>query len=304
MRKIIHIGANKTASTTLQRSYFSKSKFINYMGEDGNRYNEYASILNSMVLDDDLYFDESECRKLFNRFLKKTPPQTFIFSNEDVMTTHIPAICAKRIYSFIGNASVLLVIRNQYKAIESFYANHGAFLKPAPLSYFRKHVDFDDWIDHQLRFDKYGAFASFKYHSILKIYENLFGKSNIHILFFEDFINDKKSFSYNLADILKLPKEEAYKLIEGSHERKRITNRSLLYNRFRTNFFWGVNFSSYLPFSAFFSNNFNKFLLSGRPAEIKMSDKTRKKVYDFYKKDNFLLASKYNLALSKHGYPI
>ena len=53
---VIHIGANKTASTTLQRALFRRHASIHYMGEDAHGYDGYRSVVNSMVNDDDLHF--------------------------------------------------------------------------------------------------------------------------------------------------------------------------------------------------------------------------------------------------------
>lgn len=46
-RAIIHIGANKTGSTTLQRCLFSKTDKLVYLGEDCKDYISYKDILNS-----------------------------------------------------------------------------------------------------------------------------------------------------------------------------------------------------------------------------------------------------------------
>lgn len=94
---IIHIGANKTASTTLQRALFANHTGLHYLGEDGNGYHNYKDIVNSMVLDDDLYYQEAQCVKLFKDALSKKTDKTFIYSNEDVMTSNIPTLCAKRL---------------------------------------------------------------------------------------------------------------------------------------------------------------------------------------------------------------
>lgn len=234
---IIHIGANKTASTTLQRALFANHTGLHYLGEDGNGYHNYKDIVNSMVLDDDLYYQEAQCVKLFKDALSKKTDKTFIYSNEDVMTSNIPTLCAKRLKGLMPDAKVLLVIRNQFTAIPSMYVNHGAFLKPAPPSYYRKHVGFSDWMQSEMMFIKYGHLASFFYSKLISVYEDLFGMNNIHILMFEDFIYNKEQFIRDLSAILDIDYNESMSLIHKRHERRRITKRMLNYNRFRTSFF-------------------------------------------------------------------
>ena len=63
-KKIIHIGANKTGSTTLQRHLFSKSSQIAYLGEDCWNYIQIKDILNSLCIDDDMYYKNEEDNKL------------------------------------------------------------------------------------------------------------------------------------------------------------------------------------------------------------------------------------------------
>lgn len=307
-KPVIHIGANKTASTTLQRALFRHHSGLYYMGEDGEAYSGYNSIVNAMVNDDDLHFPELRCRDLFQSGLVRAEAQdkTFLYSNEDVMTSRIPALCAKRLKSFIPEAKVLLVIRNQHTALPSFYANHGAFLKPAPPSYFRRYVSFDDWMSFQTQpmFIKYGALASYYYHRLLSVYADLFGENNVHVLMFEEFVENKQTFVGKLCDILEVDVGEATRLLGGRHERQRITARMLAYNRFRTSFFWGVRFCDYLPGGQWVANAFTSYLESGASAKVDVPDAWRMKIIDLYGEDNSTLAKKYGLPLEKYGYPI
>ena len=47
-------------------------------------------------------------------------------------------------------------------------------------------------------------FKIFYFHNLISRYAELLGKENIHILFFEDLVNDKKRFSQQLGEILNL----------------------------------------------------------------------------------------------------
>lgn len=301
---VIHIGANKTASTTLQRALFSKHNGLHYMGEDAVGYEGYAPIVNSMVNDDDLHFPFEKCAELFRKHLSEETDKTLLYSNEDVMTSRIPTVCARRLHAFLPDAEILLVVRNQYTAVPSFYANHGAFLKPAPPSYFSRHVSFEDWMRFQVMFIKYGALASFMFNRLLSVYAGLFGEHRIHILLFEEFVENKQLFIKKLSDILHIDSDEASKLLQASHERKRYTKRMLTYNKFRTSFFWGVPFSDYLPFGRSIVKQLSRFLSAGEPARIVLSDDIKRLIHDLYCEDNASLAAKYNLPLAQYGYPI
>jgi hypothetical protein len=220
------------------------------------------------------------------------------------MTSRLPALCAQRLKSLLPEAKVLLVIRNQYTAIPSFYANHGAFLKPAPPSYFRRHVSFDDWMNFQTMFIKYGALASFFYNRLLSIYSGLFGEENTHVLMFEEFVKDKPNFIKKLCGILEINPEEAERLLGECHERQRITSRMLGYNRFRTKFFWGVQFGDYIPGGHLLADKFMRYIESGPSAKIKVPDEWNRRILDLYGQDNRELAIKYHLPMEKYGYPL
>lgn len=304
-KSVIHIGANKTGSTTLQRALFSRHSGLHYLGEDGAGYEVYGELLNSMIADDDLYYPADRCRDLFQQHLQQAAGKTFLYSSEDVMTSRIPRRCAERLKSLVPDARILLVIRNQLTAIPSFYVNHGAFLKPAPPSYYRRYVSFDDWMAFQMMFSKYGALASYYYDRLLTLYADMFGSENIHVLLFEEFLDDRKTFVERLCRVLELDDVgEAMTLIDGRHERPSITARLLAYNRFRTKFFWGVSFSGYIPFGKVIAGALQRFLDSGPRAKVELSLAWQRKISSLYAKDNLALAKLYKLPLEKYGYPM
>ncbi len=301
---VIHIGANKTASTTLQRALFSQHSGLHYMGEDGNGYDKYSSVVNSMVSDDDLYYPKSRCQDLFRHNLDCARHKTFLYSNEDLMTSRVPTLCAKRLKELVPDAKILLIVRNQNTAIPSFYANHGAFLKQVPKSYFRRHVSFNDWMSFQTMFIKYGGLAGFFYNRLASIYADNFGADQIHILLFEEFLNNKKGFIMNLCEILNIEYNEAEVLLGNSHERQRITSKMLTYNRFRTSFFWNTPFANYIPGGKVISDVFGSFLKSGPGATIETPKEWQERIFDLYAADNKALASNYDLPLEKYNYPV
>ena len=305
MRKtVIHIGANKAASTTLQRALFRNHSGLHYIGEDAVKYHEYQDIVSSMVSDDDLHFSADACNELFSSNLGKDSGKTLLYSNEDIMTSRVPTLCAQRLKRFLPDSEIILFARNQVTAIPSFYANHGAFLKPAPPTYFRRHVSFDDWMSYNLMFIKYGALASYFYNKLMSIYSELFGSEHTHVFLFEEFIEDKKKITEKLCQVLDIDIKESMMLLDGRHERQRITNRMLTYNRIRTLLFWNVSISEYFPGRNAIAKVFQPFLESGPTAKIKMKEHWHQKIHDLYAEENTALASAYNLPMRKYGYPM
>ncbi len=229
---IIHIGSNKAASTTLQKWLFSKHPKLNYLGEDCKNYSTYKDNLNSLVSDDDIWFDYKKAHSIFHQKKIYNSKKTFIYSNEDILTSKIPFQCAKRLFNLLPNSKILIIIRNQLISIESWYANHGAYLKNVPKKYWKKHVSFNDWANYCLNFPEDSPLKSFMYFEQLNLYENLFGFDNIRILFFEEFINDKDSFLKKLSNILKIDYTTTQKLLKNKHERPRNKDNNVQLNQY------------------------------------------------------------------------
>lgn len=301
---IIHLGANKTGSTTLQRCLFAQNSELAYLGEDCLGYDKYMDVLNSMVSDDDIYFNFEAAKNIFDKVLGTSSGKTAIYSNEDIMASRIPVKCAERLHQLLPDAEILVVIRNQLTAIPSWYANHGAFLKLVPRSHWKRHVPFDDWMQYCTEFIKYSPLDSFFYHRILGLYADLFGKDKIKILFFEDFVKDKKRFMTELCDILGINTDHAVELVGNNRERKCFTGRTLNYNKFRNWFFWNRSISNYLPFGKTLKRSLFSYLEKGKPVDGVMSDKWKDRIVELYKEDNTKLAMEYDLPLAEYGYPI
>lgn len=303
-RQVIHIGANKTGSTTLQRCLFAECKDLLYLGEDCNGYEKYKVSLNSLVSDDDFHFEEREAKEIFNKFEVSQGERTFVYSNEDIMTSRVPSQCARRLNQFLPDAEILVVIRNQLTAIPSFYANHGAYLKMVPRRYWRQYVSFDDWMGYCTQFIKYSPLDSYFYYRILSLYASLFGREKIHVLLYEDFVNNKVKFIGDLCGILRIDKEEAQRHLQGRRERRRNTRREFRFHKLRSLFLGGRSFGHRLPLGPTLTRIWNKFLEGGPPADGFMSEEWRTRIIDLYKGDNSQLQREYDLPLKELNYPL
>jgi hypothetical protein len=301
-KSVIHIGANKTGSTTLQRCLFSKSKDLVYIGEDCDDYAVHQDTILSLISDDDIYFKAREAEDLFNRKKEVAGDKTLLFSSEDIMTSHIPALCAKRLSGYLPDAEILLVVRNQLTAVSSMYANHGAYLRNVPRRYWKRFVSFDEWMDHSTNFIKYSLIGSYFYHRILCGFTQYFDRKKVKILFYEDFISNPSDFIKALCAILCIDADEAIQLVSSRRERTRNTMRQWRYHRF-CDHFGGRDIIQFIP-GATLKRMAKNYIQSGPPAEGFMSDAWRKRVMELYQEDNAKLMNEYGLDLKKHGYPL
>jgi len=304
MKKIIHLGANKTASTTLQRNLFSQSNEIIYLGEDCKDYFLYKESLDSLVSDDDMYYSSLDLENIFYEVVKDTDKSVFLYSNEDILTSRVPSQCARRLNTLMPEAEILLVIRNQIDAIQSFYSNHGSFLKNVPENYWRRYVSFDDWMKYCFNFPKYSPLDSFLYHKHLSFYKEIFPNSKIHILFFEDFVSNRKKFIEDLSKILNIDYKIATNLLFNQHERMRISSRQHRYNILRSRILYNVNLLKTFPFLKPIHKIWNNYLLSGNKLNVVVDENWKKSLNNYYSDDNNKLIKDFSIDIGKYNYPI
>ncbi len=295
MRCIVHIGANKAASTTLQRALFSKHPSIRYLGEDSAGHDEHEPLLASLLEDDDIFLDYEQLKRLFDSYQSEEKNgQVFVYSNEDIMTSPVPSRCARRLKYLVPDAQILIIARNQLSAISSWYASHGAFLRNVPRTYWRRHVSLDSWLSYCFSFFNKSPLIGFCYGSISALYGELFGKENVHVLLFEDLVRDRQVFIWHLAKILYVPSEDVVELLSERHERKRVSAWVRGINRARSRCLPEVPLNWLTPLMP----------KTGGGNAVALPPKWRTKIEERFRDENLRLADMFGLDLEKYEYPL
>ena len=305
-RSFVHIGAPKSASTTLQRSLLARHPQVLYFGEDGDGWAsaDEARVGELLLHADDLFFPAEQCSAQFAAKRAEAAARTVVYSNVDVMGSRRPTTCAHRLHSLMPDAEVIVILRNQFTALASFYANHGAFLKPAPPGYFRRHVALDDWLAWCTTFPTDTPAGGYLYGEILDLYARLWGREKIHLFLFEDFIADPDAFVRRLAKLLDIDSDEAATLARDRHERPRNTARMLAWNRFYSRFLWGLSLPANLPGREGILRAWHRYLGAGAPAKIVIPARWHERLVALYGEGNARISRDYGLDLGRHGYPM
>ena len=305
MATIIHIGGNKSGSTSLQRRLFSKHPHIRYLGEDCERYSELKPLLDSLVADDDSYYDLTQTKDVFSkRFGVENGARTCVFSNEDIMTSSIPSVCAARLRVLMPDAQIVMVIRNQLTAWPSWYANHGAYLKNVPPRYWKRHVTLNEWLDYCFNFPKDTPVEAMNYERFLKIFQREFPGSQIQVLLYEDLVNKPAEYYKQWATLLDISDEDVLSYMSNHAERRRYSGRRMLYDR------WVSRLSSIPGFKDFQTAlhhsipGVNGWLNSGPPAKIELPEMWKHRISDYYGRTNASVKEITGLDLARYGYPL
>jgi hypothetical protein len=305
MRRLIHIGGNKTASTSLQRRLFAKHPRIRYLGEDCEGYAELRPILDSLVADDDSHFDFGTTKRLFDdRFGGQDGNAACVYSNEDIMTSSLPSVCASRLKVLLPGAEVVMVIRNQLSVWPSWYANHGAYLKNVPRRYWKRHVGLDEWLDFCFSFPRKTPVEAMNYERFFKIFEKEFSAERIHVLLYEDLLEDAATFFQQWAHLLEISEEDIVKYMAEHVERRRNTGRRMAYDRWVSRLSMIPGFTASQRAVLRLLPAVNRWIDDGPPAKVLLPAIWEQRVSDYYRHSNSNLAKLTGLNLARHGYPL
>lgn len=176
----INIGLHKCGSTFLQAEILPKLKNLTF----------FTFYKSDILLDEfnyisqcaDLYYDNKVETIISNYFNNKND---YFISSEGLSGTGynifstgvLIKTIANRLYNIFPNAKILIVIRNQKEALESLYKDD---VKYGYLG------DFKSWFELK---NSNCSLNYYKYFELVKIYQEIFGKSKIKVILFENLFN-------------------------------------------------------------------------------------------------------------------
>lgn len=223
-RRFVHVGLPKAASTLLQNHIFSALDDYLWLGTVAT-----ANIGrgNGEVRPDSIFLKDSELRRLYALLLNASEdsfyqqrdaaaaleqelvhkysagnPRGVIFSSEFLTSTFFSYGDvygkARRIHAIWPNATIILVIREQYSMVLSQYADQP--FDPRNMSESRA-LPIDEWLAADRARGKLSLQTSLDYLQLYNTYSQLFGRDNVNVLLFEDIVNDKRKIANQLRAI-------------------------------------------------------------------------------------------------------
>lgn len=205
-RPIVHIGHHKTGTTWLQKSF--------YPAVTSHRFIDSRVVREALLAPNGLSFDAGRARNLI---LGEAAGISPLLCDERLSGSYlagglhgmVPPEVARRIKATLPDARIVIGIRAQPSMLAACYSQYvkdgGTFgVKHFlfPDSYF---VAASEHRAHAPRFD----LAHFEYQRLIRLYFELFGKENVHILFFEQFRAGPLGCARSLAQKLGIAFDEA-----------------------------------------------------------------------------------------------
>lgn len=195
VKKYIHIGYNKSFSTSLQTSFFAVHEDLYHMGVgyEGANLGYIDSKIEIAVeqhlrFSKDFVFDRVESKitdAFHNHFLaaEKSGKKYAGISSEHLSFNLTPdnidiTTKARRLHRIFGaDTKIIMVIRNQIDFFRSMYreAIRGGY-----------HLSFADYIDYVYKFQARNFVPDYLYDQTYQLYADLFGAENIQVIVMEE----------------------------------------------------------------------------------------------------------------------
>jgi len=312
-----HIGYPKSASTTLQKQLFNKhSQIINLglyptknIGNDTEKIDNNALYIkdeqiklfyDNLLKKDEINYQNTNNSNILKEILDKyyDNDKAIVFSEEratSVFFTH-PDIGVKlnRIKDLIPDAKIIIVVRNQIDALSSMYADFPFDPRSIKIG---KYIDINEWIEIVLNEEFIYYREMLNYYNIIKYCEKLFGIENICILEFEELLKNKEEFSNKISSFLQIDSKEALDLLLSKHENKRVSHRYNIARAVKKKYL--PNTSLRKIFGDQNTNKINSFFKKGKSKKYELSKEIKKKINDFYHKDNEKLQNIYDIEFNR-----
>lgn len=302
----VHVGYPKTATTTFQTHLFPHHPEIDYLGKfiPSHRYRDeylYPALENLMTADEYRYEGVARLREIVDRYRDQSSAKVMLISSESFI--HVTAtdigVVAQRIKAAFSPCKIIITIREQLAMIRSFYGLHGRFgqylfLTKTETERVRMPLSIDEWLNYEFRAYNQNFLSTLHYYEVIKYYVNVFGKENVGVFLFEDFVIDKCACLEKLCDFLAVDLKTSLDLIEGRHELPNLSSRELTSYKLMSKYAPERD----LPRAAVI----RKFLRNSPRASVEIDNAWQDKIRGLYGKGNQDLAHEFSLPLQQFGY--
>jgi len=317
----LHIGYAKTGTTSLQRTFFDKHPDIEFLGNIAvsperekawkefrdREFIETPNTNNSIFFDDvinteSIFFDDILVRykNIFSEYIN--PNKVLVYSLEDFVTNDRNnfdlGLIANRLHSIFSDrfdVHILATIREQKDILPSYFNTLYT-------------GSYRSFIDRILRTPMQKVLASFFYFEVLDYYVKLFGRDKVHVMLFEDFINERKGYIEELSKILGIKSD--FSLLQDK-DRLNIAKK-------RTNGDYAVSFQAvasiirqrtflrYLPMNKGLFKRLALFLtkVNFPFLTLNMTDSQKETIDNLYRDSNTKLMKEFNLNMWKYNYSL
>lgn len=320
MRKIIHIGLPKSASSSLQVG-LSACDDIVFLGlyptQNVAEDLDSPAVVNRQEIP---YLIDPRIKEFYLAFgLKaysaneqserycaicadyKDADKALFFSYEGftspMFSEVTPEVKLQRLVECCKDAEFLFVARNQATVIQSQYRDWPFDLTVAN----GKGLNLNEWCENELgRTDDLGPLLWFNFERLLSPLLQRLPRNRINVLLFEDFVSDREKFCSDLSQLLGGDSANLVSCLEDVQSNCGVSARYNMYRKFRRLF--PLSFSIRLILPKWLLNLIFKYLNRGGAASIEFEESMRELLKEQFSTTNRKIADEFNLPLGAKGY--
>ena len=315
----LHIGYAKTGTTSLQRTFFDKHTDVEFVGNlspdrelewkefDGvikksNSNTNGSAFFDDIVNTESIFFNDvlEKYKNIFSEYVK--PNKVLVYSLEDFVTNDRNnfdlGLIANRLYQIFYqrfDVKILISIREQKSILPSYFGT----------LYSGSYYNF---LEEMLKTPRQRVLASLFYNEVSDCYIKLFGRKNVHILLFEEFVADRETYIEKLSNILNVRVD--YSLLQDADRLYTTPKKSngeysvslqLIASSLRQK-----TFLKHIKMNNLFFKKIALILNKIRVPfiSLNMTNEHRAEINKLYCQSNKMLMKQFNLDLKRYGYSV
>ncbi len=299
MKKVfINPGWGRTAGTTLRDMYGLHSQICTI----ARPWNNETKLFIKELMRNEGNYNHRLVSNMIDRFYCGDD-KAYLLSDENILcgsalrpNTGTISIFARRIKELFENPCIILNLRNQITWIESFYSNLGRKLKNVPEPFNGRYVGFVPWLEWQSDNWEHSFFDLIDYNKYVNIFIDIFGRDNVHIFLYEDFVHQKEKFVSELCALMQADELEGFSLIDGKYINPQEPRNVIRYMKFREWFFPSVRLHALVPGGESVLQKFSMVIRKGKPQEkIRLPDEWDNQLRNYYREGNVALSNEFGV---------
>lgn len=311
---ILHVGMQKTGTTTLQSLLFPNHEDIYYLGKEvswsatkGCRNADIYRFLSPSIWPD----DEASCRvgagltheRVFHDI---TGSQVLLGSWEELASRSLNSYldCIRSLVDRFETCRVMICLRNPLNLLPSLYLQSlrgRESKKSRGLLRGGWYCDIDTWLE---RWHDAGGFEGhLAYGDRIRETIQLLGRDNVGVFLFEDLCKDQKQFIRAVCRFIGIDDKQGVSLASQGHLHTRLTQDQVDFLRRIDHSFWKrIVLSRLSPKRQ--RELIERFGGSGPPARVELSETWRERIAEATRQGNRWLMDSLQLPLDQYRYPV
>ncbi|HKY71395.1 MAG TPA: sulfotransferase domain-containing protein [Nitrospira sp.] len=240
----VHVGYPKTATTTFQKHLFPGHPEIDYLGKFipgfGFRTESLENELNALISRDDTRYEGTQkLAELIRQYRGGSHRPALLISTESIVHPWATdrGLVARRLHEALSPCRIIVTIREQLDSIKSYYGRHGRFgqylfLTKETGEQLSLPMTLPEWLTYSLRTSDKNYIGTLRYYETISYYAKLFGRDNVGVFLYEEFVRDQEAYVRRLCRFLGVHDvEKAVELVRGRHELPSLTRGELFFLR-------------------------------------------------------------------------